>query len=639
MKRKITAVLLCLTLLVTLSVNVSAEDLNIATDLNSQITDSEIEIEPIVQDNSISTMAATSGIKSGAVYRIKNVGSGKYMNVHYGTDANGANIYQWTADGSIEQKFRVVYFADSDSYMIYAMCSSDGSNRVVDVTRGSAPLTHGQNIKLYNPTDPTSQQFNIVLIGQGQYRISMKANPNLYLAAYGNSNGSAGGTSATSAGNIYLSNYVGELYQHWGFELVENPPDPIGHFELVNSSKISGWAYQTGQPDTPIDVHVYIKNNSTGSQTAFPLTANQYRADLYAAGYGNGKHAFSYDMNWCSYPSGTYTVSVYGIHAYGGTNPHLGNSPKTFTVRKAGGALDSLSSTGVSGWAWKPDAVNSSIQVHLYVRTLDGETVLAKPTIANIYRPDVAAAGYGTGYYGYSIPIDWSTLPKEELRVTLYAVDGSNENPAFYDGYYNNAPPHGSITLYGIKFEGEQSRSVYYTDAVRTAISNIGVTATNGIFTGVTASTALNRMKNSMIWVIHTHGAKDYLTLNHSTEGISYLEYNQIAALSDGALSGERCVIYGSCSAGEGGEGAENMVNITHQKGAMTVIGWTTEVSTSQVDTWLEQFLVSCGEGKTIAQAKNDAIAAVFVDHNGDYGGLEDGHTYIKGSLTQKLVS
>ena len=190
---KLTAVLLCIVLLLVLSVNVSADDLSNAYDTtnieNSITIDENVNID--INDDLIitdlteannSTRSQTSGIVSGAVYRIKNIGSGKYMNVHNGVDANGTNIYQWTGDGSTEQKFRVVYFADSDAYLIYAMCSSNGSNRVVDVTRGSTPLTHGQNIKLYNPTDPTSQQFKFVSLGQNQYRIAMKANQNLYLA-------------------------------------------------------------------------------------------------------------------------------------------------------------------------------------------------------------------------------------------------------------------------------------------------------------------------------------------------------------------------------------------------------------------------------------------------------------------------
>lgn len=622
MKNKITAVLLCLTLLVTLSVNVTADDLNIITDSNAQIVDSQIGLEPIVQDDSISTTSATSGIKSGAVYRIKNIGSGKYMNVHYGVDANGTNIYQWTGDGSTEQKFRVVYFADSDSYMIYAMCSSNGDNRVVDVTRGSAPLTHGQNIKLYNPTDPTSQQFKIVLIGQGQYRISMKANQNLYLAAYGNLNGSASGTSATSAGNIYLSNYVGEMYQHWGFELVENPPDPTGNFELVNSSKVSGWAYQTGLPDTPIQAHIYIKNNSTGSEVGYATYADKYRADLYAAGYGDGEHAFSYGINWCSYPSGTYTVSVYGINAYDGTNPHLGNSPRTFTVRKATGNMEALTSTGVSGWAWKPDAPDDSIQVHLYIRTLDGETVMAYPTIANSYRPDLYEAGYGDGYHGYSIPIDWSTLPEEKLRVTLYAVDGSNENPTLYDGYYDNSIIH----LVGMIDDEGKDFSAWMTQEVMNYAADIGSSRVVK-HTGATQENLIEYIHNSRFATIFTHGTQYTLAwkanANTETETKGSLGWRQVGAIDVDYFSNTDCLLLLSCFTASKADGAGNNIAETiKSKGIGAVVAFEDKIAaafknnkvltTQYVGYWRKVFLRELGEGSTVELAKIIAFSELL---------------------------
>ena len=61
---------------------------------------------------------------SGGIYNIRNMDSGKYLNVHYGVDANGTNVYQWSYDGSTEQKFKVVYFSSTDSYKIYAICQA-----------------------------------------------------------------------------------------------------------------------------------------------------------------------------------------------------------------------------------------------------------------------------------------------------------------------------------------------------------------------------------------------------------------------------------------------------------------------------------------------------------------------------------
>jgi len=45
--------------------------------------------------------AQTSGITNGGIYNLKNVYSGKYLNVHMGYDVNATNVYQWSSDGSI----------------------------------------------------------------------------------------------------------------------------------------------------------------------------------------------------------------------------------------------------------------------------------------------------------------------------------------------------------------------------------------------------------------------------------------------------------------------------------------------------------------------------------------------------------
>lgn len=650
---KLTAVLLSLVLTLSLSVGVSADDvssspddINIEStaatndgsvvDDNIDINSDSISTELIEGENS--TRSQTSGIVSGAVYRIKNVGSGKYMNVHNGVDANGTNIYQWTGDGSTEQKFRIVYFADSDAYLIYAMCSSSG--RVLDIYDPGGVLAHGENVKLYTATEPNSQLVKIVSLGQNQYRISMKTNSNLYLAAYGNSNGTSGGTTATSAGNIYLSNYVGEMYQHWMFELVENPPNPTGNLEEVSASRIKGWAYQTGLPDRAINVHIYIKNNSTGAQNTVALTANQYRADLQSAGYGDGEHAFNHTMNWCAYPSGTYTVSAYGINNNGGTNPHLPNSPRTFTVRKATGAMDEINDSLVRGWAWKPDAPNDSVQVHLYIRRTNGETVYQTATVANTYRGDLYNAGYGDGYHGYSIPIDWSSLPEERLKVTLYAVDGSNENPVFYDGYYENRLP---IYLIGVTdSEGIDYSTIAFDTNMETFCNNIGCSSVvKWYLSNDTNYNYQDAIRNSSYCLISTHGQKigiewsmRYIYNHPYTDAYGWYTTTDLGLLPDDYFSNTRCVLLLACKTAHGGESDPiNFASKLHSKGVKTVVGFEGDIvghkdisdpTISTIESGSEkfgfEFTKLLGEGCTVKTAVLDAYDITITANLNKYG-------------------
>lgn len=72
--------------------------------------------------------AETAFIPEEGTFMLKNLGSGKYLNVDNGIDANGTNVYQWSSDGSIEQKFKFEYESGS-WYRIQAVCSSNGNNR------------------------------------------------------------------------------------------------------------------------------------------------------------------------------------------------------------------------------------------------------------------------------------------------------------------------------------------------------------------------------------------------------------------------------------------------------------------------------------------------------------------------------
>lgn len=174
----------------------------------------------------IVSAAELTGYRDETVVRFKNVGSGKYLNVHYGQDANEVNVYQWTADGSVEQTFKLRYNEEEDCYLIGAMCSSNGNGRVLDIVKSGGQVQAGCNVEIYNATDPVAQQWQFWYRGNGKYAIIPIANVNTLLTAYGDSNGSSGGTDPTDAGNVYLSaaptssTIAATDYQLWEIEEV-----------------------------------------------------------------------------------------------------------------------------------------------------------------------------------------------------------------------------------------------------------------------------------------------------------------------------------------------------------------------------------------------------------------------------------
>lgn len=202
------------------------------------------------------TADEVTGYQNEAVVCFKNVGSGKYLNVHYGQDSNNVNVYQWTKDEFTEQKFRLRYNLEDDCYLIGTMCSSNGNGRVLDIVKSGGEVAAGCNVQIYNAVDPVAQQWQIRYEENGKFAIFPVNNYFLLLTAKGNSNGSGSGTSSTSAGNVYLSQMSTQGspndYQLWMIEEV-NPQAtiPSGNYRIKN---VNG-KFITADADNASNVH------------------------------------------------------------------------------------------------------------------------------------------------------------------------------------------------------------------------------------------------------------------------------------------------------------------------------------------------------------------------------------------------
>ena len=129
-------------------------------------------------------------------------------------------------------------------------------------------------------------------------------------------------------------------------------PTPVyeGFHEGANCSLISGWAWDSQRPNTPINVDVYADG-------AFLLTtpANQFRQDLLNAGKGNGAHGFGFATP-NSVKNGTpRSIAV----RFAGTQVNLSATPKTIncapavslsgTITYEGGPLSGAAVAGSNG--------------------------------------------------------------------------------------------------------------------------------------------------------------------------------------------------------------------------------------------------------------------------------------------------
>ncbi len=202
-----------------------------------------------IADFSVSAATVNANVISGETYRLVNVGSGLYLNLSRGNNANGANINQFTGDNSITQDFIIRWIASESCYKIYSACSDEGNDRVLDVKRGGNPITSGCNVQLYSETDPTSQRMQIVSAGAtGVFYIQPVSNTSVYLTANDDSTGTPTGTGANSTGNVVMkSAQTNRDYQKWRLVLKNDVPGAgtyyirnkySGKYLAVNGTKV-----------------------------------------------------------------------------------------------------------------------------------------------------------------------------------------------------------------------------------------------------------------------------------------------------------------------------------------------------------------------------------------------------------------
>ncbi len=342
-------------------------------------------------------------------------------------------------------------------------------------------------------------------------------------------------------------------------------------------------------------------------------------------------------MNWMTFKPGTYTIRAYAIGA-NGNNPQLTNSPKTFTVRPMYGGVDWVGDY-ITGWVWKPDAPNGVVEAHIYVYRENGEQLFALGVLANIYRSDVEASGYGTGYYGFAYPMDWNAFPEERLHVQVYAVDWSYSHPLLYDGYYENRMP---ITLLGmVDGKGIDHSTWMWNNDVINYCENIGCSQLQryNYADGTSSNYSYTRyIKESSYCAIATHGYKMGIqwSMRNIYNGHNNCDdtcatcfglYNTtiLNALPDNCFVDTRCVVSVACETAKGGKtDTTNFVNVLQSKGVETVVGFEEKtwffynITTLQTLTtkgsfkWLIEFTRLLGEGCTVDYSVAKAYEITF---------------------------
>jgi hypothetical protein len=167
-----------------------------------------------------------------------------------------------------------------------------------------------------------------------------------------------------------------------------------GFHDIASCDAISGWAWDSNQPNSPISVDIYSDGNLLAT-----VTANLFRQDLLNAGKGNGFHAFSFPTPASLKDGQPHSILV----RFANSNIALGNSPKMINCSTSvfEGFHDIADCNVIAGWAWDANQPNTPINVDVY---FDNEAFISIQAPANQFRQDLLNAGIGNGVHGFSFP-------------------------------------------------------------------------------------------------------------------------------------------------------------------------------------------------------------------------------------------
>lgn len=112
-----------------------------------------------------------------------------------------------------------------------------------------------------------------------------------------------------------------------------------GVLDCVEGDSVRGWAWNSSDPASAVEVKVTVTNQATGQTEAeYTAPADDYREDLVRKGTGTGNYGFEVIVPWESYEDGSYLVEAYA------SGMKL-SSPKVHSV----GDMQVMSSDGSAG--------------------------------------------------------------------------------------------------------------------------------------------------------------------------------------------------------------------------------------------------------------------------------------------------
>lgn len=113
-----------------------------------------------------------------------------------------------------------------------------------------------------------------------------------------------------------------------------------GYLDKVDGGGVTGWAWDSDEPDVPVRVElVILGGEGPGNTLAVSVKADQARDDL-AEALGSANHAFRYETGWSSYENDT--IQIYARAVKGDERVPL---ERAFLYNKKDGSVTEIAST------------------------------------------------------------------------------------------------------------------------------------------------------------------------------------------------------------------------------------------------------------------------------------------------------
>lgn len=228
---------------------------------------------------------STANMLSGT-YRVTAKHSGKAMQVSNGSTAEGANVNQWTANGTASQLWIIAPIADG-----YYKITNKNSSKALQVQNSS--LSNGGNIQQATYQGAANQQWKIESTGNGYYRITSKLS----------------GKAADVSGASKLD---GANIQQWTYSGLDNQQWKLEKLSTARIASYSDAALQTGMAihPNPVSHILNIKVSSPGEIQAEVVVYNFFSQAVLSTTVHVIAGENLLELNTSSLPNGIYFVNL-----------------------------------------------------------------------------------------------------------------------------------------------------------------------------------------------------------------------------------------------------------------------------------------------------------------------------------------